>query len=203
MSATSSRPMSESGLCPVSQSNGMQSLKTMFSKTTGFSQRWRLAVTAAALLLCLPLSACLEEETAALPYLGVNHTDKWVSSFLINGEGGVINVPPQGGGGKTTCCVILPKRWRPDLKVTIKWQGGGKWLTDADGKEVIRDGRQVLVEDPWIERSVPVPKYTEKDLAHFDVHFLPDDQVQVKVSFYYPPHKDYRPTYPKQRESQP
>ncbi len=165
---------------------------------------WRTAArSATALLLCLPLSACLEEETVALSYLGVNHTDQWVSSFLINGEGGVINVPPQGGGGKTTCCVVLPKRWRPDLKVTIKWQGGGKWLTDADGKEVIRDGRQVLVEDPWIERTVNVPEYSEKDLAHFDVHFLPDDQVQVKVSFYDPPHKDYRPTDPIQGASQP
>ncbi|MBU0918213.1 DUF3304 domain-containing protein [Aquabacterium parvum] len=161
------------------------------------------ALSATALLLCLPLSACFEEETVALSYLGVNHTDQWVSSFLINGEGGVINVSPQGGGGKTACCVVLPRRWRPNLKVTIKWQGGGKWLTDANGKEVLRDGQQVLVEDPWIERTETVPEYTEKDLAHFDVHFLPDDQVRVKVSFYYPEHADYRPAYPTQRSSQP
>ncbi len=173
--------------------------------TTTMQRSWwrRLPVWAWPLLAVLPLSlvltSCMEEETVGLSYLAVNHTDEWVSSFLINGEGGVINVPPQGGGGKTTCCVVLPKRWKPDLKVSIKWQRGGHWLLDEQGKEVIRDGMKVLVEDPWIERTVPVPEYTEKDLSHFDVHFMPGDQVQVKVSFFYPEHKDYRPLYPKQR----
>ena len=112
MSTTSPRPMPEGGLRPLSQSNGTQTLRAMLRATTGLSKRWRLGLTAATLLLCLPLSACFEEETVALSYLGVNHTDQWVSSFLINGEGGVINVPPQGGGGATTCCVVLPRRWR-------------------------------------------------------------------------------------------
>ena len=129
----------------------------------------------------------------------MNHTDDGVATFYINGEGGILNVYPQGGGGGTVCCVTLPKRWRPDLNVTIKWRKAGHWLLDERGKEVIRDEMKVLVEGPWIERTVPVPEYTEKDLSHFDVHFMPGDQVQVKVSFIYPPHKDYRPLYPKQR----
>ena len=203
MSTTSPRPMPEGGLRPFSPRACLQRLKANACSTTGLSKCWRLGLTAATLFLCLPLSACFEEETVALSYLGVNHTDQWVSSFLINGEGGVINVPPQGGGGATTCCVVLPKRWRPDLKVTIKWQGGGKWLTDANGKEVLRDGQQGLVEDPWSERTVPVPEYSENDLEHFDVHFMPGDQVQVKVSYYYPHHKDYLPAYPGQGASQP
>jgi hypothetical protein len=126
-----------------------------------------------------------------------------VVSFLINGEGGVLNVSPQGGGGKTACCVVLPKRWRPDLKVTVKWRVAGTWLKDAQGKDVIENGQQVLVEAPWQTRTVPVPEYTDKDLGHFGVHFLPNDQVQVKVSFIYPEHRDYRPANPSQRRSQP
>ena len=203
MSTTSPRPMQEGGLRTLSPREGMQRLKAISCATTGFSKRGRLGLIAAAIVLCLPLSACLEEETIGLSYQAVNHTDQWVSSFLINGEGGVINVPPQGGGGATTCCVTLPRRWNPDMKVTIKWQGGGKWLTDADGKEVIRDGRQVLVEDPWIERTVPVPEYTAQDLGHFTVHFMPNNQVQVKVSVLYPEHPDYLPAYPKPGAKQP
>lgn len=166
--------------------------------------RWRrLLPISTALLLCTSLSACLEDEPEALPYLGVNHTDEWVPTFLINGEGGVVNVPPQGGGGKSACCVTVPKRWHPDLKAKVTWRKQGHWLTDAQGKEVLRDGQKVLVEGPWIERTVSVPEYTNKDLAHFDVHFFPGDQVQVKVSFIYPWHKDYLPRYPPQHPDQP
>lgn len=159
------------------------------------------------LLVILPLSvtltSCMEEEPEALPYLGVNHTDEWVPTFLINGEGGVVNVPPQGGGGGTACCVTVPKHWRPGLKVTVKWRKQGHWLKDAQGKDVIQGGDRVLIEGPWVERTVPVPEYTDKDMSHFDVHFFPGDQVQVKVSFIYPEHKDYLPRYPIQRAKQP
>jgi hypothetical protein len=101
--------------------------------------------------------------------------------------------------------VTIPTHWRPDLKVAVKWRKEGRWLTDAQGKEVIRNGNKVLVvvEGPWVERTVPVPEYTAKDMSHFDVHFLPGDQVQVKVSFIYPEHKDYLPAYPVQRTTQP
>jgi len=164
----------------------------------------RSAVRASVLCaVCLPLTACFEEETTGLSYLAVNHTDRWVASFLINGEGGVLNVPPQGGGGGTACCVVLPKRWRPDLQVTVKWRVEGTYLKDAQGKDVIENGRQVLVEAPWQTRTVPVPAYTDKDLGHFDVHFLPNEQVQVKVSFIYPEHRNYLPAYPAQRPPKP
>ena len=171
--------------------------------------RWwrRIPVWGWLLLAVLPLSvvltSCLHEEPEALTYLGVNHTDEWVTSFLINGEGGVVNVPPQGGGGKSACCVTVPKHWRPDLKVKVTWQKDGQWLTDAQGKKVIRNGKKVLIEGPWFERTVPVPEYTDKDMSHFDVHFMPGDQAQVKVSFIYPTHKDYLPPYPEQRATQP
>lgn len=162
-----------------------------------------LWITLAVVPLSALLTSCVQNESEALPYLGVNHTDEWVPTFFINGEGGVLNLPPQGGGGGSVCCVTIPKRWTPNLEVTVRWRKQGYWLKDAQGKDVIRDGDRVLIEGSWVERTVPVPEYTDKDLSHFDVHFLPGDQVQVKVSFIYPEHKDYLPRYPHQRSAQP
>lgn len=161
----------------------------------------RLCLALVCLITALTQSACFEAPTVGLQYLAVNHTDKWVVAFLINGEGGVLNVPPQGGGGGTACCVVVPAKWRPDLKVTIKWREEGTYLKDAQGREVIEGGSKVLVEGPWKSRTVPVPEYISKEMGHFGVHFFPNDAVQVKVSFIYPNHKDYRPEYPQQQEA--
>jgi hypothetical protein len=157
-----------------------------------------LSLAAAALATAvLVLSGALEEETSSISYLGVNHTDEEVVSILINGDGGILNVSAQGGGGKEVCCVTLPKKWRPGLKVTIKWRLEGEWLKDANGKEVIRDGIKVLVPAPWKERTVELAEYARRDLQHLDVHFMPGDQIIVKPSYNYPWHPDYRPAYPK------
>jgi len=166
-------------------------------------QVWRMVL---AVSLALTLTACFgedkassDEEKVSISYLGVNHTDIPIVSIIINGEGGILNVPAQGGGGKEVCCVTLPKKWRPGLMATIKWREDGDWLKDANGKEVIRDGIRVYVPAPWKTKTVEVPEYTPNDLQHFDIHFLPGDQVLVKASYFYPYHPDYRPAYPKQK----
>ena len=103
------------------------------------------------------------------------------------------------------CCVVLPKKWRPGLMATIKWQGGGTYQRDAQGKEVIRDGKRVYVPDPWKERTVEVPKY-EGEMGRFYIHFLPKDEVKVAVSLVGPGHpkhpyffKEYWDFYEKRR----
>lgn len=149
--------------------------------------------------LCFSLTACLEEEKVSLSYLGVNHTDKSIVSVAVNGEGGVLNVPKFGGGGGTVCCVSLPRKWHPGLTVKVDWQEDGHWQLDKNGNPVLRDGVKVLVEEPWQSQTVEVPEYSEHDLSHLDIHFLPGGKVQVKVSFLYPEHPDYRPLYPIQK----
>lgn len=103
------------------------------------------------------------------------------------------------------CCVILPKKWRPGLMATIKWRVDGDWLLDAQGKEVIRDGKRVYVPAPWKERTVEVPKY-EGVMGRFYIHFLPKDEVKVAVSLYGPGRAEhpyhfekYRSEYEKRR----
>ena len=133
-----------------------------------------------ALSLCLFLAACGGDEKIGVSYLGLNYTDKNIVSVVVNGEGGILDVPAQGGGGGIVCCVVIPKKWRPGLKVTIKWQEDGDWLLDEKGKEVIRNGKKVYVPAPWKERTVDIPEY--KAMGEFYIVFFPNDEVKVAVS---------------------
>jgi len=95
------------------------------------------------LLACLigfVLVACSGDETVGVSYAAYNHTNEDIVSIVINGEGGIMNASAHGEGGRM-CCIVLPKRWRPGLMATIKWQLDGDWLKDEKGKEVIRDGK--------------------------------------------------------------
>jgi hypothetical protein len=112
----------------------------------------------------------------------------------------VLNVPAKGGGGGQICCVTLPRKWRPGLTAKIKWEPLSQYKRDSNGALVMQGGAPVVIRSPYKEKTVEIPKYTEKDLAHFDIHFLPNDEVLVKVSFEYPEHPDYIPAYPSPRE---
>ena len=67
---------------------------------------------------------------------------------------------------------------------TIKWKLDGEWLKDEQGREVIHDGKTVLVPGPWKERTVEVPRYSvvELDRGTFYMHFFPNDEVKVLVA---------------------
>lgn len=103
------------------------------------------------------------------------------------------------------CCVILPKKWRPGLMATIKWQGDDTIVLDANGKTLTKDGVPIVTEAPWKERTVEVPKY-EGVMGRFYIHFLPKDEVKVAVSLYGPGRAEhpyhfekYRSEYEKRR----
>lgn len=154
----------------------------------------------AATLIAMLVAGCADRDKVTMSYIGVNHTETYIATLYINGQGGVMNVFPMGGGG-VVCCVTLPRRWKPGLTVKITWQEGGHWLRDAQGRIVVRDGSQVFIEGPWKERTVEVQPYTEKDLgAGLHIHFLPGDQVLVKVSSVYPEHESYQPPYPRRQD---
>lgn len=141
------------------------------------------------LLLSALLSGCFEPEKTAVSYAAYNHTDKSIVSIIVNGEGGILGSRAHGGGGEI-CCVVIPNKWRPGLKATIKWEEDGDWLLDENGKEVIRNGKRVYVPVPWKEKSVEVLEYNEH-LGQFQMHFFPRDEVKVVVSNYMPGHPKY------------
>ncbi|MBK1616421.1 hypothetical protein CKO44_23550 [Rubrivivax gelatinosus] len=146
--------------------------------------RWLLLAAGAAMLV-----ACGEDEKTAVSYQAYNHTDRSIINIIINGEGGILNAPAHDGGGEM-CCVVIPNEWRPGLKATIKWRESGDFKRDERGQIVRVDGVPVVIERPYKEATVEIPKYG-KPLGRFRIHFLPAGEVRAVVSLYGPTHRDY------------
>jgi hypothetical protein len=126
-------------------------------------QRRVLRYLALAVLLLGPLVlAGCEEQTTGVPITGLDHLS--VSQFYVDGYSAF----QAGTGGSTVCCAVLPKRWRPDLTVEIRWNVTN-WR-DCDGNDYVR--------------RVPVERYDQVGALY--VHFLADGNVRVVSSNYWP-----------------
>lgn len=140
------------------------------------------------LMLLVPLAACFEEETVAVSYAAINHTDKWIVSVIINDEGGILGAAPQGEGGGV-CCVVLPRKWRPGLRAKIEWRYDSTPKLDSHGKVMTNDGLPVLIESPWNERTIELPQYDR--VGTFQLHFYPNGDVKLVISDFMLGHPQY------------
>lgn len=133
------------------------------------------------LTLSLAVSSCAnsKEEGTSVGITGIDHLADHLSvqDFWINGY----NAAQAGKGGRTACCAVLPKVWRPDLRVRVRWDvadwRAGKWACYV--------------------HDVPVDRYTE--IGQLWVHFMSDGTVRVLSSNEGP----RSPTYPGPRDSIP
>jgi hypothetical protein len=144
------------------------------------------------------VSACAEEDKVSTNYMLVNHTNGGIVEVTVNQRGGVLVADPFNGSG-SACCVTIPKRWRPELNVTIGWDDDSTEQIDAAGKPILRDGKPVLIPGRRYTRTVPIQEYKRDDLGEMYIHILPDKSVIVKVSFITPSHPNYLPKNPLQR----
>ena len=109
---------------------------------------------------------------------GLNFTPYYIHTFNLKGlgdngiKGGGPNIQPArsnelpsgGGGGK--CCAAFPKKWRPGLKVTVRW------IADKN-----LDG---VTYGAWYKAEAALPEYGEATYGMW-VIFLPGDRVKVMV----------------------
>lgn len=116
-----------------------------------------------------------------MPVASYNHTtNTYVSWLSVNGAAGPNSYPGTGGGGDA-CCVVLPRVWKPGMRVVVAW-GYTIGLKDADEK------RQTV--------EIEVPKYAKPGTVN--VHFYEGHRVKVIVSNCSLQHIDY-PVAPAER----
>ncbi|GGC07534.1 DUF3304 domain-containing protein [Pseudoduganella buxea] len=130
-----------------------------------------IPITIAVFFLSM-ISGCFERNIN-LEVCGLNYTSLHIDEFTVNGYSGA-NISANGGGGGFTCCIALPRKWHEGMSVKIRWTNDGTKFQN------------------YKERTVAVPKYSDKDLGFLAVHFYPDDSVKVLVTN----HTDSFPGYP-------
>ena len=108
---------------------------------------------------------------------GVNHTRQEVSRFSVNGYGGLV--------GGNTCCILLPDKWRPGMKVQVKWKSVDTKNIDFPGygdEKKFQEWQQKIAAHSVNKSAVAdVPQYGAKRCG-LTVHFLPCDKVKVTTS---------------------
>ena len=117
-------------------------------------------------LVALSITACKSAPPVESEYYGaqigiVNHTDRYIDSASVGGEGGG-NSYGYHTGVANICCVRVPVKWHPGLQLVVRWNM-------PDNITPVRK-----------EKIVDVEKYDEPGSIY--VHFFPDDHVRIVVT---------------------
>lgn len=113
-------------------------------------------------------------ELSGVQHLGPNFN---ISDFYVERTSGS-NVGRGGGGGGIVCCVALPKKWRPDFTVEVRW-AVGDWSKENLAETAAGNYTSITSEGIYKAR-VPVEKYDEPE--HVWVHFFAGGKVRVVSS---------------------
>ena len=152
------------------------------SKRPHWNVHWLVRLTGAALIIALAsmlTAGCARsDDTVGVSVSAINYTDQELNAYLFMSPEGVKKqvaggepVRPFEGGG-VMCCISLPKKWRPGIKVVLRydwWQGEDK-------------PRQ------YINKEFEVPPYPDGQVGTLWALFYPDGSVEVVSSDFAPGH---------------
>ena len=121
----------------------------------------------------------LKEEYFLLGLVGYNYTDRHISSYTVNGAGGldVIMSSPTGGGSGITCCVKLKKKSVIHPRVKVRWQYDGCLYFMKNDRTGATD---------WVrhyyykEAEVDLQRADSGVPEYIETHFYPNGTVQVR-----------------------
>lgn len=117
---------------------------------------------------------------ATLALVGYNYTDRYIDSFSVDGQGGGnINVSsPNSGGGGIVCCVLYQPSPEPKT-VTVRWQFDACYFREASSySNETHNTLHVF----YKEKKVRVTESTSGKAEYMEVHFYPDDSIQVLLT---------------------
>ncbi|PRF50550.1 DUF3304 domain-containing protein [Burkholderia multivorans] len=107
---------------------------------------------------------------------GYNYTDYYIDQFTITSEGhemsaGGSNILPKEAGklrseSGGSCCIGIPARWRPNMKLVVKWN-----------VDKVLDGKHL---GTWYTATAEVPPYGPRT-AGLVVHFLSGDRIRIQI----------------------
>jgi len=141
------------------------------------------------IFLSFSVAACGKDTMkTSVSLTAYNHTEHGVGSYRViledGASAGAGYLDPGAGGGGRTCCLSIPSVWKPGMKATVVMN-------------TIKDGKDISV-----EKTVPVPQYSQDDAGMFVVHFLHDGSYKVFVTKYSLGHRKY-PLSGKEAELEP
>jgi len=112
-------------------------------------------------------------ELTGVQHMGPNFN---ISDFYVDHTSGS-NVGRGGGGGGIVCCVALPKKWRPNFTVEVRW-AVGDWSKQNKEETALGNFQSITFER--YKAIVPVEKYDEAE--HVWVHFFAGGKIRVVSS---------------------
>ena len=113
----------------------------------------------------LLLGSCRAEDTRSVTVTGYNYPERPIYTCSVNGAGGS-NIFVGGGGAKMSCCT----------EVTVGKPAVIKWTYSRTKKQYLAG-----VQKENRSTTVIVPPPEVADVAFLEVHFYPDDHVELAL----------------------
>lgn len=158
----------------------MKARNSPLLSTTRFKKHaFFMLIIVAVLTFAYFLLRANEKKFMPVGLTGVQHIGENfnISEFYVDGYGGG-NIGREGGGGSNVCCVLLPEKWRPGLKVELRW-AVADWSKE-NRKEIMASNYRSVI---WtcFKALVPVEKYDRPEQLY--VHFFSGGRARVVSSF--------------------
>ncbi|QIE24158.1 hypothetical protein SBC1_20510 [Caballeronia sp. SBC1] len=136
--------------------------------------RWS-SIAVISLLIIGSLSGC-EKDPYMLGIMGYNYTDRAIADFAVNGAAGsnVELSTPTGGGGKMSCCVVLARNTKAPFWIDVEYQ--------MDALESYPPRKLIEPAGKYIKAKVQVKGPIPSDPSYLEVHFFPDQHIEVAIS---------------------
>jgi len=124
------------------------------------------------LLAAIVLTGCGKKEPVMLGIVGYNHTERYIDSFSVGGQGGG-NVFATSSGGIVCCIGYRPSRPLP-IEMEVEWV----WGSEEDENQKLTRPRERASYRATLNGPVP------KEPHYLEVHIFQDSTVQLRIVNY-------------------